>query len=85
MNQFYLFQETLKDHPKVVWLDTSIRFAKVSTANFSVIKPQLLQTGGVLLMRRTWHTIYAATHPKLYNFIPGDEIRIRNTGQINVA
>ena len=61
-------KETLKDHPRLVWMDASIRFKK--TGNFSHIKSQILQTDGILQMVSVRHTIFEATHKQLYEYFP---------------
>ena len=78
MTERLLSQETLKDHSRVIWIDASVRF--VSTGNMTRIKPQLLQTGGVLMMVRTRHSMYQATHPALYEYFPCDINKRKHTG-----
>ena len=73
------FQETLKDHPRLIWLDASQRF--VSRGVFRAVRSRLVQTGGVMMMRATSHTIFAATHHQVYQYFPCDMNRIKHTGK----
>ena len=77
MTERFFSQETLKDYSRVIWIDASIRF--ISTANMTHIKPQLLQTGGVLMMVSTQHSMYQATHPALYEYFPCDINKTKHT------
>ena len=65
-------------YSRAIWIDASIRF--ISTANMSHIKSQLLQTGGVLQMVRSTHSMFAATHHKLYSYLPWDVNKVKQTG-----
>ena len=71
----------MKKHPAVVWMDSSIRF--INTGNFSHIKSQMLQTGGVLGMLRVGHSIFAATHPQLYEFFPSVTEKVKQPGELS--
>ena len=60
-------------------MDASIRFQ--NTGNFSHIKSQMLQTDGILQMVNVSHTIYVATHKKLYEYFPTDIEKVKHTGE----
>ena len=68
----------MKDHPRVVWMDSSIRF--INTGNFSHIKDQMVQTGGVLGMLKVTHSIFSATHPQLYEYFPSVMEKVKKKG-----
>ena len=59
-------------------LDSSIRF--INTGNFSHIKGQMLQTGGVLGMLKVTHSIFSATHPQLYDYFPSVMEKVKKPG-----
>ena len=69
----------MKDHPRLVWMDTSIRF--INTGNFSHIKQQIVQTGGVLGMLKVDHSIFSATHKQLYEYLPIVMEKVKQPGK----
>ena len=79
MRFFSCVQETLRDHPRLIWLDSSIRLT--ITGNLSHVKHQILQTGGVLQMVTVSHSIYSATHKQLYEYLPCHWERTKHTGR----
>lgn len=72
-------QETLRKYPRLMWLDSSIRFLR-HPGNLSHVAPQLAASGGVLLLVRTSHSVYGATHRGLYQFFPADLDKVKRMG-----
>ncbi len=68
----------MRFHPKLVWLDSSIRFLK--SDNFTHTKAQLLSSGGILHLVRSGHNIFSATHEDLYKFFPTNIEHTKQTG-----
>ena len=60
-------------------MDASIRF--LYTGNISHTKSQLLQSGGMLGMVRSGHSVFVATHEKIYSFFPADIEKMKHTGK----
>ena len=73
----------MKDHPRVVWMDSSIRF--INTGNFSHIKDQILRTGGVMGMLKVGHSIFCATHPQLYEYFPTVMEKVKQPGNYYIS
>ena len=58
----------LQNYTGVLWVDSSIEF---TSSNFSdVFHKAVQETQGVVLLSRTYASIFAVTHPNMYKFIP---------------
>jgi hypothetical protein len=61
------FQEMLREHKTLFWIDASIRF---KTAKFDVIRRQAVyESRGVLTFDCSGHSIFAATHETMYKYL----------------
>jgi hypothetical protein len=66
------FQEVLREHTTVFWMDASVRF---KTSNLDVIRKQAVSVSrGFLMFDWTGHTIFAATHATMYRYLPIAEL-----------
>ena len=61
-------------------MDTSVRFKY--TADLNHTKSQIYQTGGILQMVRTHHSIFTATHKGLYTYFDSNMEKLKHTGKI---
>ena len=72
-------QEVIMEHNHVLWMDSSIRFK--GTGSLAHVKQQYRKTGGIVAMLRVYHSIYSATHEKLYEYFPSNITKLRNLGR----
>ncbi len=67
---FVNLQLTLKSHPGVFWVDTSIKLTNWTHSGITL--KALKASHGALLLSSTGHSTYAATHPQMYKYLATD-------------
>ena len=58
----------LREHETILWMDSTIRFR---SPNMDSIRQQMLTSSSdIMLLDGTGHSIFAATHPAMYRYLP---------------
>ena len=59
----------MQSHESLLWIDASIRFV---SGNFEEASKRARSNGGIVLFGITGHSIFSATHQRLYEYFPID-------------
>ena len=60
-------QEVLRTHKSVFWMDSSIKFV---SGNMTDAMKLARSNGGIALFDASGHSIFAATHHRVYDYLP---------------
>ena len=71
-------QEVLKDFPGVLYLDSSVR---ILSSSWESPWSQLIRTQGILTLSTTAHSIYAVTHPRMFEYLPSNITELKRAEQ----
>ena len=69
-------QEVLRDHLGVMWVDTPFTGNR---AMLDTVLQRAVASEGVFMLKPTGHSVYAATHPSMYSYLPADTERLKTT------
>ena len=70
----FCLQEVLKEYPGVLWLDSS---ACILSSAWQAPWSQLIRTHGVLMLETGGHSIYAVTHPRMFQYLPSNLAKLK--------
>ncbi|KAI0243290.1 hypothetical protein LSAT2_016540 [Lamellibrachia satsuma] len=71
-----IVQEVLREFPGMFWMDASIRLLG---SDFSEAYDKAVQNGGFVIINRGRNKIFTVTHPNLYEFLPTNIERLKQT------
>ena len=82
MAKVYVIVEALRDHPAVMWMDSSIR---LMTGQIKAVYKMAENNSGLVFFGHVSHSTYAVTPPGMYEYLPTSESAMKTASHVQTG